>query len=40
MYLINCEVELNLRWTTHCILSVYGTENANGKMMMIILVLL
>ena len=28
---INCKVELKLRWTKHCVLSVAGTDNANGN---------
>ena len=31
MPLINCKVELKLRWTKHCVLSVAGTDNANGN---------
>ena len=31
MLLINCKAELKLRWTKHCILSVAGTDNANGN---------
>ena len=31
MPLINCKVELNCRWTKHCVLSVAGTDNANGN---------
>ena len=31
MPLINCKVELKLRWTKPCVLSVVGTDNANGK---------
>ena len=29
--MINCKVELKLRWTKYCILSVAGTNNANGN---------
>ena len=29
MPLINCKVELKLRQTKHCVLSVAGTDNAN-----------
>ena len=29
--LINCKVELKPRWTNHCVLSVAGTNNANGN---------
>ena len=29
--LINCEVELKLRWTKHCVLSVAGTGIDNGN---------
>ena len=29
--LINCKVELKPRWTKHCLLSVAGTNNANGN---------
>ena len=29
--LINCKEELKLRWTKHCVLSVGGTDNANGN---------
>ena len=28
---INCKVELKLRWPKHCVLSVAGTDNANGN---------
>ena len=31
MLLINCKVELKLRWKKHCVLSVAGTDNANGN---------
>ena len=31
MPLINCKVELKLRWTKHYDLSVAGTDNANGN---------
>ena len=31
MSLINCKVELKLRRTKHCVLSVAGTDNANGN---------
>ena len=31
MPLINCKVELRLRWSKHCVLSVAGTGNANGN---------
>ena len=30
MILINCKVELKLRWSKHCVLSVAGTDNANS----------
>ena len=30
MPLINCKVELKLKWTQYCVLSAHGTENANG----------
>ena len=29
--LINCKVELKLRWTKHCVLSVLGDENDNAN---------
>ena len=29
MPLINCKVELKLRWSKHCVLSLAGTDNAN-----------
>ena len=29
--LINCKVELKPRWTKYCVLSVAGTEIANGN---------
>ena len=29
--MINCKIELKLRWTKYCILSVAGTDNANGN---------
>ena len=28
---INCKVELKLRWTKHCVLSVASTDNVNGS---------
>ena len=31
MALINCKVELKLRWTKHCVLSVLGNENDNAN---------
>ena len=31
MQLINCNMELKLRWTKHCVLPVAGTNNANGN---------
>ena len=31
MLLINCKVELKLRLAKHWVLSVAGTDNANGK---------
>ena len=31
MPLINCNIELKLRWTKHCVLPVVGTDNANGN---------
>ena len=31
MSLINSKVELKLRWSKHCILSVAGADNANGN---------
>ena len=31
MPLINCKVELELRWTKHCALSVAGTDNTNDN---------
>ena len=31
MRLINSKVELELRWTKHCVLSVAGADNANGS---------
>ena len=31
MPLINCKVELKLRWSKHCVLSLAGTDNANGN---------
>ena len=31
MPLINCKVELKLRWTKHRVLSVAGTDNVNGN---------
>ena len=29
MPLINCKIELKLRWTNHCILASAGVENNN-----------
>ena len=29
MQLINCKVELKLRWSKHCVLSASGIDNAN-----------
>ena len=31
MSLINCKVELNLKWTKYCILSVAGNDNVNDN---------
>ena len=31
MPLINCKVELKLRWTKYCVLSVAATDNVNGN---------
>ena len=31
MPLINCKVELKLGWIKHCVLSVAGTDIANGN---------
>ena len=31
MQLINCNMELKLRLTKHCVLPVAGTNNANGN---------
>ena len=31
MQLINCNMELKIRWTKHCVLPVAGTNNANGN---------
>ena len=28
---INCKVELKLRWTKHCVLSLAGIDNTNGN---------
>ena len=29
--LLNCKVELKLRWTKYCVFSVAGTDNVNGN---------
>ena len=31
MSLINCKVELKLKWAKYCVLSVLGTDNASGN---------
>ena len=31
MPLINCKVELERRWTKHCVLSASSNDNANGN---------
>ena len=31
MRLINCKVELKLRWAKYCVLSVLGNENNNAN---------
>ena len=31
MPLINCKVELKLKWSKHCVLSVDGADNVNGN---------
>ena len=31
MPLINCKIELNLKWTNYCVLSADGANNANNK---------
>ena len=31
MQLINCKVELKLKWTNHCVLSKAGADNADAN---------
>ena len=31
MPLIKCKLELKLRWSKHCVLSIGGTDNVNGN---------
>ena len=31
MPLINCKVELKLKWTKYCVLSAAGADNANAN---------
>ena len=31
MPLINCKVELKLKWTKYCVLSTAGADNINGN---------
>ena len=31
MSLINCKIELKLKWTNNCVLSATGADNANDK---------
>ena len=31
MSLINCKVELKLKWTKYCVLSAAGADNVNGN---------
>ena len=31
MQLINCKIELKLKWPSYCVLSVAGADNANDK---------
>ena len=31
MALINCKVELKLKWTNYCVLSAAGNNNVNGN---------
>ena len=31
MPLINCKVELKLKWSNYCVLSAAGNDNANGN---------
>ena len=31
MPLINCKVELKLKWTEYCVLSAAGADNVNGS---------
>ena len=31
MPLLNCIVELKIKWTKYCVVSVAGTDNANGN---------
>ena len=38
--MINCKIELKIRWTRHSVLSVAGTDNANRNNDDIILFLL
>ena len=36
MLLINCKVELKLKWTKYCIFSAAGADNVNNKILIIL----
>ena len=31
MPLVNCKIELKLKWTKHCVLAAAGNDNANDN---------
>ena len=40
MQLINCKVELELRWMNYCLFSVLGVANSGNDGMVLILIIL
>ena len=37
MLLVNCKVELKLKWTKYCALSVVGNDNTNDNLAVLVL---
>ena len=31
MQLVNCKIELKIKWTKHCVLAAAGNDNANDN---------
>ena len=40
MPLINCKIELKLKWTKYCVLSAAGNDNDNDIILILIVILL